>query len=160
MGVRRFLSILKLPIWAEIHLGRNFVNLKVNEQAALLGHELMHVLQRVTGNIPAGQTTTKQAERIANMAQDAIQSELPGQKIDDVYIPFMRARLDNANGINSSYRWLESFTGFVGDTYRAADPGTTHAGMVPLILQGMGFSRDAVVSVYEAAQLPSPYGTP
>jgi len=144
----------------EIHLGRNVVSLKVNEQAALLGHELMHVLQRVMGNIPAGQTTTKEAERIANMAQDSIQSELPGQQVDPVYIPAMQARLNATNGINSSYRWLDSFTGSVGDTYRAADPGTTQAGMVPLILQGMGFSQAAVVSVYEAAQLPSPYGTP
>jgi hypothetical protein len=137
-----------------VFLGLEFFNkTDIALQAASLGHELLHVLQRLTGDIPEGRTTTKQAERIAYTAGEAIRYEISGRPLQSAgERDAFRDRLDPTNGINTSYRWLEAFGGTVGETYRNADPGTTHAGMVALIFLGMGFSQDAVKSVFDAAK--------
>ena len=85
-----------------IFLGRNFVSLSVEKQAALLGHELLHVLQRATGDIPTGNTTTKQAERIAFMAEEAIRYELDGNRLPSGDLSESQERLDPTFGVNKS----------------------------------------------------------
>ena len=142
-----------------IRLTSQYSGKTLAERVELLAHELLHALQRALGEIPRGTFTTKQAERMAFFIGEAVRFEVSGSKRlakDDLNA--LKDRLDYQTGVKTSYDWLASSSGVSGWQYRNAPDGTSRGGMTPQILQGMGFSQEAVAVLFDAAGLPDPYG--